>query len=399
MFFHLDSEWEAVLQFPFLDLREQYRQIKPEIDEAVSRVFESQYFILSPEVQAFEAELAKYVGTRHAVGCGSGTDALMLALMACGVGQGDEVITVPFTFVATAGPIALLGAKPVFVDIDPVTYNIDVNKIEGAITSKTRAIIPVDLFGLMAPMSDIEAMAKKHNLVVIEDAAQAIGAKAQGRSAGATGTMGSFSFFPSKNLGAAGDGGAITTDDDTIAQKLRKLRVHGSPRRYEYELLGVNSRLDAVQAAVLRVKLKYLNGWAERRRENARRYRHLFEQAGLMGRVTLPSEPAGYHHIYNQYTVRVSQRDKLREFLTEKGIPTEIYYPYPLHLQPVFKELGGEPGNYPVSEQACNEVLALPIYPEMGEARQEQVVEAIAQFLESTTNEGSYASGVKNVKY
>ncbi len=374
---------EAVLQFPFLDLREQYRQIKPEIDEAVARVFDSQYFILSPEVQAFEEGLAQYVGAKHAVGCGSGTDALMLALMACGVGQGDEVITVPFTFVATAGPIALLGAKPVFVDIDPVTYNIDVKKVEGAITSKTRAIIPVDLFGLMAPMTDLEAIAKKHNLVLIEDAAQAIGAKAQGRTAGATGTMGSFSFFPSKNLGAAGDGGAITTNDSSIAQKLRKLRVHGSPRRYEYELLGVNSRLDALQAAVLRVKLKYLDGWADERRKNAKRYGQLFQQSGVTDRVTLPSEPAGYHHIYNQYTIRVSQRDKLREFLTEKGIPSEIYYPYPLHLQPVFKDLGGRAGDFPVSEQACKEVLALPIYPEMGEARQQQVVEGISQFLKT----------------
>ena len=371
---------EAVLQFPFLDLREQYRQIKPEIDEAVARVFDSQYFILSPEVQAFEEALALYVGTKYAIGCGSGTDALMLALMACGVGPGDEVITVPFTFVATAGPIAMLGAKPVFVDIDPVTYNIDVEKIERAITSKTKAIIPVDLFGLMAPMSDIEVIAKKHNLVVIEDAAQAIGARAHGRSAGATGTMGCFSFFPSKNLGAAGDGGAITTDDDSLAQKLRKLRVHGSPRRYEYELLGVNSRLDAVQAAVLRVKLKYLDGWADERRENAKRYQRLFEQTGVE-KVVLPTEPSGYHHIYNQYTIRVSQRDKLREFLTEKGIPSEIYYPYPLHLQPVFKDLGGRAGDFPVSEQACKEVLALPIYPEMGEARQRQVVEGIAQFL------------------
>jgi dTDP-4-amino-4,6-dideoxygalactose transaminase len=290
---------------------------------------------------------------------------------------------VPFTFVATAGPVALLGAKPVFVDIDPVTYNMDVKKIEGAITSNTKAIIPVDLFGLMASMADIEAIASKHNLVVIEDAAQAIGAKAQGRVAGATGAMGCFSFFPSKNLGAAGDGGAITTDNDGIAQKLRKLRVHGSPRRYEYELLGVNSRLDAVQAAVLRIKLKYLDQWAETRRHNANRYRSLFEQASLTDRVTLPSEPSGYHHIYNQYTIRVSQRDKMRGFLAEKGIPTEVYYPYPLHLQPVFKELGGKTGDYPVSEQACKEVLALPIYPEMGEARQQQVVEGISQFLKA----------------
>jgi dTDP-4-amino-4,6-dideoxygalactose transaminase len=374
---------EAYLHFPFLDLREQYRQIKPEIDEAVARVFESQYFILSPEVQAFEEELARYVGTKYAVGCGSGTDALLLALMACGVGSGDEVITVPFTFVATAGPIALLGARPVFVDIDPSTYNIDTKKIEAAITSKTKAIIPVDLFGLMAPMTEVEDIARKHNIAVLEDAAQAIGAKAKGRTAGATGTMGCFSFFPSKNLGAAGDGGAITTDDQSLAQKLRKLRVHGSPRRYEYELLGVNSRLDAVQAAVLRVKLKYLDQWAEQRRKNADRYARLFEQAGISGKVGLPSEPGGFHHIYNQYTIRVSQRDKMRDFLTGKGIPTEIYYPYPLHLQPVFSYLGHRSGDFPVSEQACKEVLALPIYPEMGEARQQQVVEGIVEFVKT----------------
>jgi dTDP-4-amino-4,6-dideoxygalactose transaminase len=332
-------------------------------------------------VQAFEEELARYVGAKHAIGCASGTDAIMLALMACGIGRGDEVITVPFTFVATAGPIAMLGAKPVFVDIDPVTYNIQVEAIERAITPRTKAIIPVDLFGLMAPMTDVEAIAKNRGLAVIEDAAQAIGAKGQGRTAGATGTAGCFSFFPSKNLGAAGDGGLVTTDSDDIAHHLRKLRVHGSPRRYEYELLGVNSRLDAVQAAVLRVKLKYLDQWAKGRQENASRYCKLFADAGLLDRLTLPVEPGGYHHIYNQYTIRTKDRDSLRSFLTEKGIPSEIYYPYPLHLQPVFAYLGYKAGAFPVSEQACREVLALPIYPEMGSERQEQVVSAISDFF------------------
>ncbi len=372
--------WRLVLLFPFLDLRAQYKEIKPEIDAAVARVFDSQYFILSPEVAAFEKELADYVGTKFAVGCASGTDALMLALMALGVGPGDEVITVPFTFVATAGPIALLGAKPVFVDIDPVTFNIDVSLIEAAITPRTKAIIPVDLFGLMAPMEEIEAIAKRHTIAVIEDAAQAIGAKRHGRMAGSTGTMGCFSFFPSKNLGAAGDGGMITTNDPELNDRLRKIRVHGSPRRYEYEVLGVNSRLDALQAAVLSVKLKYLDGWAEGRRRNANWYGDLFERYQLAGKLVLPVEPEDCHHIYNQYTIRCTERDQLRAFLTEKGIPTEIYYPHPLHLQKAFAYLGHKAGDFPETENVCNEVLSLPIYPEMKKSDLQTVVQAIAEF-------------------
>jgi len=371
------------LQFPFLDLRAQYHQIKPEIDAAVARVFESQYFILSPDVAAFEKELADYVGAKFAIGCASGTDALMLALMALGVGPGDEVITVPFTFVATAGPVALLGAKPVFVDIDPVTFNIDVSKIEAAITPKTKAIIPVDLFGLMAPIEQIETIAAKHKVAVIEDAAQAIGAKRNGKMAGSTGTMGCFSFFPSKNLGAAGDGGLITTNDPEINERLRKIRVHGSPRRYEYEVLGVNSRLDAIQAAVLSVKLKYLDGWADARRRNADLYQKLFEASGLANRIALPAEPTGSHHIYNQYTVRCPQRDELKASLAEKGIPSEIYYPYPLHIQKAFTYLGHRPGDFPQTERACREVLSLPIYPELGEERLQAVMAAIADFYKS----------------
>jgi dTDP-4-amino-4,6-dideoxygalactose transaminase len=324
--------------------------------------------------------LAGYVGAKFAIGCASGTDALMLALIALGVGPGDEVITVPFTFVATAGPIALLGAEPVFVDIDPITFNIDVTKIEAAITVKTKAIIPVGLFGLMAPMEEIEAIASKHNIAVIEDAAQAIGAKRNGKMAGATGTMGCFSFFPSKNLGAAGDGGMVTTNTPEINERLRKIRVHGSPRRYEYEVLGVNSRLDAIQAAVLSVKLKYLDGWAEGRQRNAHCYRQLFEQRGLMDRLILPTESAGSHHIFNQYTIRCSKRDELRAFLSEKGIPSEIYYPYPLHLQKAFAYLGYELGDFPETERVCREVLSLPIYPELGEDRLHLVVDAITEF-------------------
>lgn len=376
----MSVEARFILQFPFLDLRAQYQQIKPEIEAAVARVFESQYFILSPEVQKFEQQLAEYVGAKFGVGCASGTDALLLALMALGVGRDDEVITVPFTFVATAGPIALLGAKPVFADIDPVTFNIDPAKIEALITPRTKAIIPVDLFGLMAPMEEVESIAKRHNIAVIEDAAQAIGAKRNGGMAGSTGTMGCFSFFPSKNLGGAGDGGMVTTDDPAINERLRKIRGHGSPRRYEYEIQGVNSRLDSLQAAVLSVKLKYLDGWAEGRRRNAQCYGALFRKHELTDRVVLPREPAASHHIYNQYTIRCQRRDEMRAFLTEKGIPTEIYYPYPLHVQKAFTYLGYNEGDFPESERACREVLALPIYPELGEDRLRLVVENIAEF-------------------
>jgi dTDP-4-amino-4,6-dideoxygalactose transaminase len=342
---------------------------------------ESQYFILSPEVQDFEQQIASYTGVKHAIGCASGTDSILLALMALGIGPGDEVITVPFTFVATAGPITLLGAKPVFVDINATTFNIDVAKIEAAITPRTKAVIPVDLFGLTASLGEVEQLAAGHGIAVIEDAAQAIGAKLFGKMAGAFGTCGCFSFFPTKNLGGAGDGGLITTSDDDLAAKLRKTRVHGSPRRYEYEAQGVNSRLDAIQAAVLSVKLKYLNSWAERRRENARRYDALFTEHGLGDRVVVPVEPTGHFHVYNQYTVRVPDRDRLRTNLTERGIPTEIYYPYPLHLQKAFANLGHKEGDFPVSERTAREVLSLPIYAELPVDHQRSVVEAMASFF------------------
>lgn len=368
------------MQFPFLDLRAQYQQIKPEIDAAVARVFESQYFILSPEVQAFEQEIASYCGVKHAIGCASGTDAIMLALMALGIGPGDEVITVPFTFVATAGPITLLGAKPVFVDIDPVTFNIDPSKIEAAVTPRTKAIIPVDLFGLLAFLPQVEQLAAKHGFAVIEDAAQAIGATHNGRKAGSFGSLGCFSFFPTKNLGGAGDGGMITTDDDRLAARLRQIRVHGSPRRYEYEVQGVNSRLDALQAAVLSVKLKYLDSWAQGRRRNATKYKELFAEYGLTDRVVIPTEPSGYCHIYNQYTVRVPDRDRLRSYLQERGLPTEIYYPFSLHLQRAFADLGYQAGDFPDSERAAHEVLSLPIYSELATEHQQLLVEGIASF-------------------
>jgi dTDP-4-amino-4,6-dideoxygalactose transaminase len=368
------------LQFPFLDLRPQYQQVKPEIDAAIARVLDSQYFILSPEVQKFEQEIARYCGMKHAIGCGSGTDAIMLALMALGIRPGDEVITVPFTFVATAGPITLVGAKPVFVDIDPASFNIDPSKIVAAITPRTKAIIPVDLFGLLAPLEQIEQIAADHGLSVIEDAAQAIGATHHEKRAGSFGSLGCFSFFPTKNLGAAGDGGMITTDDDLLAAKLRQIRVHGSPRRYEYDVQGVNSRLDALQAAVLSVKLKYLDSWAEGRRKNAQRYDELFAEYELGDRVVTPREPANYGHVYNQYTIRVPERDRLRAYLNEKGLPTEIYYPYPLHLQRAFADLGYKQADFPESERAAREVLSLPIYPELSAEHQRSLVEGIATF-------------------
>lgn len=347
---------------------------------AITRVMESQHFILGPEVQGLEDDIAAMVGAKHAIGCASGSDALLLALMALGVGAGDEVVTVAFTFVATAGSIARLGAKPVFVDIDPVTFNIDPAKIEAAITPRTKAIIPVHLFGLAADMDAVNAIAAKHGIPVIEDAAQAIGAQYKGRPAGSLGTMCCFSFFPSKNLGGAGDGGMITTNDDALADRLQVLRVHGSRRKYEYELLGMNSRLDALQAAVLRVKAKYLNGWAEGRRANADMYRAAFNDAGLSTIVGCPSEPSSFHHVYNQFTIRVPKRDELRKHLGEAGIPTEIYYPYPLHTQPAFSQWGYRDGDLPVTEGAAREVISLPIYPEVGEAHIRTIVASIASF-------------------
>ena len=311
----------------------------------------------------------------------------MLALMTLGIGPGDEVITVPFTFVATAGPITLLGAKPVFVDIDPITFNIDPAKIEAAITPRTKAIIPVDLFGLLAPLDEIERIAARHGLPIIEDAAQAIGATLRNRKAGSFGTMGCFSFFPTKNLGAAGDGGMITTDDDALAAKLRQIRVHGSPHRYEYDLQGVNSRLDAIQAAVLSVKLKYLDSWAERRRKNAERYEQLLAEHNLADRVKTPEQPANHLHVYNQYTIRAPERDRLRAHLTKRDLPTEIYYPYPLHQQRAFNALGHKEGDFPEAERAAREVLSLPIYPELAPEQQGLMVEAIADFYNQGPSE------------
>lgn len=366
--------------FPFLDLKAQFAGIRHEVIEAVVRVLDSQHFILGPEVEALENQVAEYVAARFAVACASGSDALLLALMAFEIRPDDEVITTPFTFGATAGSIARMGARPVFVDINPDTFNIDERQIEAAITPKTRAIMPVHLFGLSAQMDAITSLAKERGLAVIEDAAQAIGSRWKEQPIGSLGTFGCFSFFPSKNLGAAGDGGMVTTHDPELAQRLKILRVHGTKKKYSYDLVGMNSRLDALQAAILRVKLPYLSDWAADRRSNACRYEELFAEYGLTEIVKLPVTPEASLHVFNQYSVRAPRRDELQRYLRDQGIPTEIYYPSPLHLQPAFAYLGYRAGNFPEAETACAEVLALPIYPELRAEQQRAVVATISEF-------------------
>jgi dTDP-4-amino-4,6-dideoxygalactose transaminase len=364
-----------------LDLKTQFATIRAEVMEAVTRAMESQQFILGDEVRRFEEETAAMLGARFAVACASGSDALLLAMMALGIGPGDEVITTPFTFFATAGSIARLGAKPVFVDIEAETYNIDPAKIEAAITPRTRAILPVHLFGLPAALDEILNVAHSNGLHVIEDAAQAIGALYRDRHVGTYGAFGCFSFFPSKNLGGAGDGGMLTTEDAGLADRLRLLRVHGSKKKYFHELVGMNSRLDALQAAILRVKLAHLASWTAARQARADRYRVLFDELGLTGSVVPPAmAPSQLTHVYNQFVIRSRQRDALREFLRERGISSEVYYPQPLHLQPAFASLGHGRGSFPVAESASGEVLALPIYPELTESQQIQVAGTIAEF-------------------
>ncbi len=367
--------------FDFLDLQAQFAGIRGEVMEAIARVMESQQFILGSEVRQLEEEIATLVGARHAIACASGSDALMLALIAAEIGPGDEVITTPFTFVATAGSIARVGARPVFVEIDPQTFNINPNEIEAAITPRTRAILPVHLFGLPAEMDPILQLAAPRRITVIEDAAQAINARYRTRHAGTLGTFGCFSFFPSKNLGGAGDGGLITTEDAALAERLRLVRVHGSRKKYHHEILGTNSRLDALQAAILRVKLKHLENWTVARELRADRYRALFAEYGLNEVVTLSPAPPSYsRHAYNQFSIRCPERDALREFMRHAGIPSEIYYPVPLHLQPAFAYLGYKLGDFPQAEAASQHILALPLYPELSEARQQAVVGAIADF-------------------
>ena len=370
--------------FDFLDLRAQFATIHEEVMQAVNQVFESQHFILGPEVKQLEQEVAAKLGAKFAVGCASGTDALILALLAAGIGEGDEVITTPFSFIATAGTIAYVGAKPVFVDIDPVTFNINPALVEAAITPCTRAIMPVHLFGLPADLDPILAIAKARKLAVIEDAAQAIGSRYGGRYIGTFGEYGCFSFFPSKNLGGAGDGGMITTEDAQIAERLQMLRVHGSKKKYYHEMIGTNSRLHALQAAVLRVKLRHLDDWQKGRQNRADRYRRLFAEAGLTSAISVPPQPSSkYEHVYNQFTIRSPHRDELKAHLHSAGIPSEIYYPLCLHLQEAFAYLGYKAGSFPESEKASGEVLSLPVYPELPDAQQDRVVRAIADFHKS----------------
>jgi dTDP-4-amino-4,6-dideoxygalactose transaminase len=368
---------------PLLDLKAQYATIRDEIRAAVDGVLESQQCILGPVVADCETKLAEYCACPHAITVSSGSDALLISLMAEGIGPGDEVITTPYTFFATAGAIARTGAKPVFVDIDPATYNIDPKAIEAKITGKTKAILPVHLYGQCAEMDPILAVAERRGISVIEDAAQAIGSEHKGRRAGSMGRYGCFSFFPSKNLGAAGDGGLVTTRDGAVAEKLRVLRVHGSKPKYYHALIGGNFRFDSLQAAIVSVKLKHLDSWTAGRQANATRYRRLFEGAGLAGEglVQLPYEVPGNRHIYNQFVIRVPRRDELQTYLRDQKIGNEVYYPVPLHVQQCFAYLGHREGDFPESERAARETLALPIYPELSDQQAEWVVESIRTFL------------------
>lgn len=368
------------MNVPLLDLKEQNAALRPEIEAALGRVLDTNGFILGGEVAELECELAGYCGTKYAIGCASGSDAILLALMALDIGPGDEVITTPYSFFATVSSITRLGAVPVFVDIDPVTYNLDPALVESKITPRTKAIELVHLYGQCSDMAALNAISEKHGIPLVEDAAQAIGAEEKGVRAGAMGSIGCFSFYPSKNLGGMGDGGFVTTNDDALAKKLLALRVHGSEERYYHKYVGLNSRLDGFQGAVLRVKLPHLDGWTDARRANADRYRQLFTDAGLTEQIGLPVERENAKHIYNQYVIRVpNDRDALRAFLTEKGIGTDIYYPVPLHLQECFAYLGYTEGDLPESEKAARETLALPIFPELRPEQQAYVVETIAE--------------------
>ena len=364
------------MQIHMVDVVGQYRKIKPQVDEAIDAVLGSGQFILGKEVGELECDIAGYLGVSYAVGCASGTDALQIAMMALGIGPGDEVITTPFTFVATAETIALLGAKPVYVDIDPGTFNIDPARIEEAITSRTKAIIPVHLYGQPADMDSIMQIAGKHHLKVIEDAAQALGAAYKGRKVCGIGDIGCISFFPSKNLGCFGDGGMIVTNDRVLGEKMRVIAAHGSRVRYYHETLGLNSRLDTLQAAILRVKLKYLDLWNGARREAAARYSKMLQGVS----VSVPIVAPGSVHIFHQYTIRAPRRNGLDAFLKEKGIPHAIYYPVPLHLQKAYRGYGYTEGDFPVTEKAADEVISLPMHTELDEEQQAFITSAIKEF-------------------
>lgn len=377
------------MNVPLLDLKAQYTAIKANVDAAIAEVMESQHFILGPKVTQCEKAIAHYCGASFAIGVSSGTDALLACLMTEGIGPGDEVITTPYSFFATAGAIARVGATPVFVDIDPTTYNIDVSQIAGKVTSRTRAIVPVHLYGQLADMDGVMQVAEKKGLVVIEDAAQAIGAMHKGRHAGTIGHYGCFSFFPSKNLGAAGDAGMIVTNDAQRADKLICMRAHGSKPKYYHKFVGGNFRLDALQAAIVTAKLPHLDQWTAARQCNAKLYQKLFTEADLVaaegsakagGRVILP-RVATDHHIYNQYVIRSTKRDELKADLQQKGIGTEVYYPVPLHLQECFSYLGYKAGDLPESEGAAKETLAIPVHPELSEEQARYVVGCIREFF------------------
>jgi dTDP-4-amino-4,6-dideoxygalactose transaminase len=387
------------MRVPLLDLTAQYARIKPEVMRAIEAVCDSQRFILGPTVEAFEQAVAARLGARHAIGMSSGTDALLAALMAAGVGAGDEVITPTYSFFATAGCVWRLGARPVLVDVEPATLNVTAEAIAAAITPRTKAIIPVHLYGQMADMAPIMALAARHGLAVIEDACQAIDAAEATGKAGAVGTMAAFSFFPSKNLGGFGDGGLATPNDDALAHQLRLLRGHGAATRYHHEIVGGNFRLDALQAAVLSAKLPYLDEWRRARQANAARYRRLFAElagpagVGIVapiagptpdGQLSLPVERPGVVHVYNQFVIRVGQRDAVKAHLTEAGVGCEVYYPVPFHLQACFAALGHRRGAFPIAEAAAGDSLALPIYSELTEAQQQYVVEAVVAGMTRT---------------
>jgi|SRR5438132_1592143 len=370
------------LKVPLLDLQAQYRPLRDEILAAVTRVSDSQRFVMGPEIAALEGELERMLGVGHAIAVSSGTDALLLALMTLGVGAGDEVVTSAYSFFATAGVIARVGARPVFVDIDPVTFNLDPAQLAAAVTPRTRAIEPVHLFGLSADLDPILDEASRSGVPVIEDAAQAIGATCRSRRVGGIGTIGCFSFYPSKNLGAFGEAGLLTTNDTGLARRARLLRTHGMEPKYYHHMVGGNFRMDEMQAAVLRVKAPHLAAWTEARRVNAARYVRMFEGAGLLDRVTLPTEPRDRRHVFNQFVIRAPDRDGLRRHLDARGIGSEIYYPVPLHLQPCFADLGHRAGQFPHAERAAKESLAIPIYGELSVEQQQAVVDAIAAFVQ-----------------
>ncbi|MDR1917277.1 MAG: DegT/DnrJ/EryC1/StrS family aminotransferase [Synergistaceae bacterium] len=369
---------------PSFDLKRNYARVEEEIKDAVLRVMSSTHFILGPEVSEFEREAAAYLEACRAVSCASGTDALILGLMAVGIKPGDEVITTPFSFFATASCITRLGAKPVFADVEPDSYNISMEGAHAAITPRTRAFIPVHLFGQMCRLEDISDTLKENDIALVEDCAQAFGAHRQVGSrmarAGTLGEFGCFSFFPTKNLGAYGDAGMVACSSDSIAERLLRLRVHGASSTYLHEEVGINSRLDAIQASVLRVRLRHIETWTEERREIARRYDMLFAESGLQDVITVPVEIAGNRHTYHQYVVKAKNRDELQKYLAAQGITTRVYYPLPLHLQPCFSYLGYKRGDFPVSEKLCDEVLALPIFPELTADEQERVAGGIAKF-------------------